>query len=178
MVTVKKKNIKSTLDVYSSHWSALKSIKKFCEEDLFNVCVGIILGDASLYKHGPYDDDVSHKFIRNYKQIDFLNHLSDTFSRYTFLVMAGLRTWYDKEGKPFDKIYWFDTSSYYRLTELWNLFYKSGKKGIVENLIKNHLAPIGFAQWVMCDGSLQKGKKVIVLHTYRVREFACCKGIK
>jgi hypothetical protein len=45
------------------------------------------------------------------------------------------------------------------------LFYVNGRKTISPALILDHLTPRGLAFWIMCDGSLQKNKKSIILHT-------------
>ena len=163
--SVNTKTIKNTKDGFhfnSNHWQEYKKNLPPLPENLFNICIGMILGDGSLFKKSLHS---GIKFEQGYKQKDFLYHLFNIFSRYTFMDVPGQRIAFDKEGKVFIKSYWFKTFSYYSFTELWNLFCKNGKKEIFENLITKHLTPIGFAYWVMCDGSLQKSKNSIVLHT-------------
>ena len=60
------------------------------------------------------------------------------------------------------KSFWFKTFSHSTFNELWDLFYTSGKKGIPDNLI---LTPESISYWVMCDGSLAKDLKTMILHT-------------
>ncbi len=72
--------------------------------------------------------------------------------------------------KEIVKSFWFKTFSHCSFTDIFNLFYLeneklSKRKMIQKNLIKNNLTAAGFAYWVMCDGSLQKNKKTIILHT-------------
>ena len=177
-LSVSKKTIKNTKDGFhfnSSHWQNYKKDLPPLPENLFNICIGMILGDGSLFKKSLHS---GIKFEQGYKQKDFLYHLFNTFSKYTFMDVPGQRISFDKEGKPFIKSHWFKTFSYYNFTELWNLFCKNGKKGIVENLINKHLSPIGFAYWVMCDGSLQKSKKEILIHTQGFTKFENLLAVK
>lgn len=39
------------------------------------------------------------------------------------------------------------------------------KKTISENLIRDYLTAQGLAYWIMCDGSLQTDKKIMIIHT-------------
>lgn len=48
---------------------------------------------------------------------------------------------------------------------MWENFYKNGKKVLPDNLILNSLIPLPFAYWIMCDPSLQKCKKILIIHT-------------
>lgn len=43
-------------------------------------------------------------------------------------------------------------------------------KTVQEGLIKNHLTPRGLAFWIMGDGSLQKDKKTMILHSQSYTE--------
>lgn len=45
------------------------------------------------------------------------------------------------------------------------MFYYNGRKSYNWGLILNHLTAKGLAYWIMCDGSLQKNRKSIILHT-------------
>ncbi len=62
------------------------------------------------------------------------------------------------------KSFWFKIFSHYSFTLLWEKFYKNGKKVIPDNRILKFLTFLGFAYWIMCDGSLQKCKKVCLIH--------------
>ena len=75
------------------------------------------------------------------------------------------------QGKQ--KSFWFKTFSHKSFTRLFTLFYQQKNikntysKKIRENLILDFLTPRGLAYWIMCDGSLQKDKKTIILHTQK-----------
>lgn len=65
------------------------------------------------------------------------------------------------------KSYWFKTFTHSSFSDPsgGSLFYIEGKKVIQKGLITNHLTDIGLAYWIMSDGSLQKDKKTLILHT-------------
>ena len=52
---------------------------------------------------------------------------------------------------------------------LYSLYNKNGKerykKNVTSGLITKELDEISLAYWIMCDGSLQKDKKTMILHT-------------
>lgn len=41
----------------------------------------------------------------------------------------------------------------------------SNRKRVEAGLIANHLTARGLAYWIMCDGSLQRGRRSLILHT-------------
>lgn len=131
-------------------------------KNLFNICIGMILGDGSLFKKSHHS---GIKFEQGYKQKEFLYHLFDLFSLYTFMDVPGQRIDLHSKRKGLVKSFWFKTFSHYSFTELWHLFRRNEKKEISENLITDYLTPIGFAYWIMCDGSLQKSKNCLIIHT-------------
>ena len=75
--------------------------------------------------------------------------------------------------------YWFRTFSHPSFTKLFfiilykfnrhetNFFSKNSfkRKTISPNLIRDHITPRSLAYWIMCDGSLTKTKKALILHT-------------
>lgn len=85
------------------------------------------------------------------------------------------------------KSYWFKTFSHRSFTKICHLFYfdnagiannscpackkssllktRGKKKSISFDLVNNFLTPRVFAYWVMCDGSLDRNKKILILHT-------------
>ena len=67
------------------------------------------------------------------------------------------------------KSYWFKTFSFPDFTRLFLLIHEKingkWKKTIKEGLIRDYLTPKGLAYWIMCDGSLQKDNRTLVLHT-------------
>ena len=126
---------------------------------LCEISIGMVLGDTSLFK---YSKRSGIKFEQGSQQREFLFHLFSLFSNYTFVDVPGQRLHF---SSLHIKSFWFKTFSHYSFTGLWNLFYKLGKKILAENLIKEFLTPIAFAFWVMCDGSLQRCKKVWIIHT-------------
>lgn len=122
----------------------------------------MILGDAPLFK---VSREGGIKFEQGYKQEEFLYDLFDLFSGYTFIRAPGLRIDLHSSRKGLVKSLWFKTFLHPSFTELYTLFDKAKKKEISENWIADWLTPRGFAYWVMCHGSLQKGQSQLILHT-------------
>ena len=154
----------------STFWQDYKRSLPLLPLDLFDITVGIVLGDATMYK---VSREAYIKFEQGYKQELFVDHLFDIFKRYTFMVKPGKR--FEKSGlqKGLIKSFWFKTFSHQSFTELYNLFYLEirsenmvlREKRISENLIRDYLTPRGLAYWIMCYGSLQNDKRSIILHT-------------
>lgn len=44
------------------------------------------------------------------------------------------------------------------------------KKHISDNLIMQYVSPESLAYWIMCDGSLQKDKRSMIIHTQSYSE--------
>lgn len=90
------------------------------------------------------------------------------------MFYGGKRIELHGERKGLIKSLWFKTFSHYSFDDLWSLFYieKSDKvlKTIQEGLILNQLTDKGLAYWVMVDGSLQKDRKTMILHTQSYNE--------
>jgi len=136
----------------------------------------MILSDACMYKKSNH---ALIKFEQGYiqpllvdserQEEEFLIHLFSLFKSYCFMVEPGKRIELYGERKGLIKSFWFKTFSFYSFDEIWNLFYiKSNDKAIKtiqEGLILNHLTDRGLAYWIMGDGSLQKDRKTMILHT-------------
>ena len=134
--------------------------------ELTEIAIGMILSDACMYTKSNH---ALIKFEQGYIQEEFLIHLFYLFKSYCFMVEPGKRIDLYGERKGLIKSFWFKTFSFYSFDEIWNLFYiKSTDKAIKtiqEGLILNHLTDRGLAYWIMGDGSLQKDRKTMILHT-------------
>lgn len=167
-------NFKNGYHLNSKYWQNYKLSLPYLPDQLFEIAIGMILGDACMYK---VSIEAYIKFEQGYKQKEFLNHLFEIFKMYCFMENPGTRLHLRgiMQNKP--KSFWFKTFSHKSFTKLFTLFYhktnkstifqqtKFVKKKISENLILNYLTPRGLAYWIMCDGSLQNDKKTIILHT-------------
>jgi LAGLIDADG DNA endonuclease family len=135
-------------------------------EDLKEICIAMVLSDATMYK---VSKEALIKFEQGYKQEEFLRHLFILLKSYCFMVEPGFRYTLSGNRKGLIKSLWFKTFSHYSFTSIWNLFYvKSGdsfKKRIPESLVKEEISKRGLSFWIMADGSLQKDKKTMILHT-------------
>jgi len=147
----------------SSYWQNYKKTVCNLPQHLFDVAVGMILGDATMY-HVSFDAIL--KFEQGAKQKQFGFHLFQLFSEYCFMQSPAPR--YETNFIKI-KSYWFKTFSFPDFTRLYLLFYeKAGDrriKRIKKGLILNELTPRGLAYWIMYDGSLQKDCKTMILHT-------------
>jgi hypothetical protein len=163
------KEIKNYRDGYhlnSKYWQEWKTKLPALSFELKEIAIGMILSDACMYKKSNH---ALIKFEQGYIQEEFLIHLFSLFKSYCFMVEPGKRIDLYGERKGLIKSFWFKTFSFYSFDEIWNLFYiKSNDKAIKtiqEGLILNHLTDRGLAYWIMGDGSLQKDRKTMILHT-------------
>jgi hypothetical protein len=154
----------------SKFWQTYKSNLPPLPNTCFDIGVGMLLGDATMYH---VSREAYIKFEQGWKQKAFVYHLFDMFCVYCFMAEPSKRysLLSDKKDKKEQTIksYWFKTFSSADFTRLYNLFYEKigdkRRKCVKKGLIINHLTPRGLAYWIMCDGSLQKDGKTLILHT-------------
>ena len=165
-MTKKIRNYRDGYHLNSKHWQNYKSQIKPLPENHFNILIGMLLGDATMYY---VSREAYIKFEQGWKQKNFLDHQFDLFSGYSFMIEP--RPGYKRDGTTL-KSYWFKTFSFHEFTRLYSLFYQKidgkvkRKKMIEKGFLTKYLTEIGFAYWVMCDGSLDsKTKKTLTLHT-------------
>lgn len=141
-------NIKNNHHLNSKYWQDYKKNLPLLPRHVFGVAVGMILGDASIYK---VSREAYMKFKQGHKQSFFLHHLFCIFKTYVFMEKPGKRFYLSNVQKGKVKSFWFKTFSHCSFTELFNLFYSenssdekfSKRKTISENLIKDYLTPRG-----------------------------------
>ena len=158
------KNIRQGYHLNSRYWQEYKASLPCLPDRIFDIAVGMILGDASISK---VSREAHIKFEQGYKQEAFLYHLFHQFHLYSFMEEPGKRV--DLRGKRlgYTKSFWFKTFSHCSFTKLWRLFYNTTtkRKSISNGLVLNHLTSEGLAYWIMCDRSLQNNRKTMILHT-------------
>lgn len=139
--------------------------------DLLGILVGLVLGDATLYK--TKSGKTSVKFEYSYKHEDYIMHLHGLLKKWTvsdspsvYLAAKGERRGMPDTTRQYCRphSYFFYTYSTPCLNVLWDLFMEKGKKSIHKDLI-NYLTPTGLAYWILDDGSLSKAKGFMTLHT-------------
>ena len=146
----------------SKYWQDIKNNRPDLSPKLWNIAIGMLLGDATIYK---VSKNALIKFEQGYQQESFVYHLFDLFKDYTFMLEPGKRIdLHHPIRKGEVKSYWFKTFSHKTFNDLWDLFYKNanGKKGIPHNL---HLSEECISYWIMYDGSLAKDKQTMILHS-------------
>lgn len=126
------------------------------------VTIAMVLSDAGL---AWTSNEVHMKIEQGYKQKEFVYHLFDLFKDYCFSTSP--QAYIPKNGirGGLVKSYWFKTFSHKSFTEIWNLFYINGVKTIKPGLVLDYINGLGLAYWIMSDGSLQKDRKSMILHT-------------
>lgn len=153
-------NIRDGHHLNSKYWQDIKNNRPDLSQKLFNIAIGMLLGDATMYK---VSKNALIQFEQGYQQESFVNHLFDLFKNYTFMLEPGKRIdLHHPIRKGEVKSYWFKTSSHKTFNKLWDLFYVNGKKRIPESL---QLSEECISYWIMCDGSLAKDNKTLILHS-------------
>ena len=163
-------NYKNKFNLNSKYWQDYKKTLPFLPSHLFESAVGMILGDATMYK---VSREAYIKFEQGFKQKDFLYSLFEEFKTYSFMEKPGTRLFLRGPMKGEKKSFWFKTFSHQSFTKLYTLFYKpvifnkkvKYEKRVNKSLIRDFLTPRGLAYWVMCDGSLGKDLKTLTFHT-------------
>lgn len=133
----------------------------FLEKPIFSILVGLLLGDGTLYQTDT--GKTSIKFEYSYKRKDHILHLHQLLKDWTAAESPSLYLSPKKGYKPHS--YFFYTMSCEALNPLWDLFMKKGKKSIKPTLILDYLSVEGLAYWILDDGSLNKSKGYMTLHT-------------
>lgn len=155
-------NKKDGFHVNSKYWKSYKKgLPNVLPQNLFEVCVGILLGDATLYK--TVNSGVKLKIEQGYKHEQYVQHLFCLFKHWTFYEKPF--QYIPKNTQDFQvKSVSFKTFAHPAFNSLWDLFMENSKKVYKKGTIQNHLTLNGFCYWVADDGSLHKTKSII-LHT-------------
>lgn len=129
--------------------------------DLKEILVGLLLGDL----HGRYRyGKTSFIFKQGFIHQEYIYHLYDLFIKYCPRAPKLSKSLPDfRTGKIYNSISFF-TYTLPCFNELYNLFYKSGKK-VIPNNIEELLKPIGLAYWIADDGSWNKVNRYVSLST-------------
>lgn len=143
----------------TKYWQEIKLSRPNLEGFLKSVAIGMIMSDGYIRKHGKY---AYIKFEQGVKQKEFLDHLFDLFSNYTFAENYSTR--YIPNSKDI-KSYYFKTFTHPTFVDLHDIFYKNLNKTISCNFITDYIDEISLAYWIMGDGSLNKRDKILTLHT-------------
>lgn len=104
------KNYKNGYHLNSPYWQNYKKTLPLLPQHCFEIAIGMILGDASIYK---ISTQAYIKFEQGYKQQAFLENLFDNFKKYCFMDQPGKRFLRDnsKTEKQI-KSFWFKTFSH------------------------------------------------------------------
>jgi hypothetical protein len=158
----KNNSFKDGFHLNSSFWQNYKKTIGNLPSRLFDIAIGCILGDASLYR---VSKDSKIKFEQGYIHKEYLFHLFDLFKSFSFHDEPYTRYEINGPRKGLIKSYSFRTFSHPAFNSIWDLFYSEGRKNIKPGLIRDHLTPEGLAYWIMDDGSLQNDNKTMIIHT-------------
>lgn len=81
-------NYKNGFNLNSKHWQDYKKELPFLPSHLFEIPVGMILSDATMYK---VSREGLIKFEQGFKQKEFLYSLFEEFKIYSFMEKPGTR---------------------------------------------------------------------------------------
>ena len=123
------KNTKLGHHLNSRYWQNFKKSLPTLPQECFDVGVGMILGDATMYH---VSRDALIKFEQGLKQKEFVFHLFHLFSAYCFMEQPAVRL--DKNQMV--KSYWFKTFTFPDFTRLFSIFNRENcyfMKKLMEN---------------------------------------------
>lgn len=149
----------------SSYWKGYKSRLHNIPDELYEIYVGCMLGDATMRVRG---NKCSIKFEQGHKNRDYLSHLFEISRRYVFSEEPSERYELRGERKGKVKSYYFNTFTLGVFNKLKDLFLIDGKKVVKEGLVKENLTARGLAYWIMDDGSVDG--KTMIIHTSNFKE--------
>jgi len=116
------------------------------------ILIGLALGDLTIQKQTP-NSDVRIKFEYTINSSEYVHHLYNTFKD-RILTPPYTKERISKSGN-LSSTWRFQTIADSELNFLYEIFFEpfsDKKKHLPENLIKNHLTPVGIAYWFMDDG--------------------------
>lgn len=160
-------NMRDGHHLSSRYWQQYKNSLPMLPQHLHNVAVGMVLGDAGMFKVSKH---AGIKFEQGYAQQAFLHHLFDLFSTYCFMLKPGVRLELTGTRKGLMKSLWFKTFSHTSFTNIWELFYLDGVKVIQPGLVLKHVDSVALAYWIMCDGSLDGNTMIIHSQSFTAAE--------
>ena len=150
--------------VRSQYWKKYKNfLPSQLPPALFQVSLGLLLGDGSLYK--TKTEGAKLKIEQGALHKTYVETLCSFFREWTFFPQP--YAYIPKKGPRAGQIlsYSFRTFAHLAFNPLWSLFMESGKKTYPKGLILNPLEALGLCIWVADDGSLNKRTNEIILHT-------------
>ena len=149
----------------SKYQEDIKSNLPQLSQELKDISIGMILGDASIQRPSR---EAFIKFEQGYKQKEFIDHLFLLYNTFCFTKQVKIRTQPTDRSRV--KSYYFRTYALPQFSKLYTLFFSEKivegskkKKAIFGDLITKRLTPQGLAYGIMCDGSLDG--KTMILHT-------------
>lgn len=151
----------------SNKMKAYKSSLSGLTKQQSEAAIGLMLGDASLQTQNK-GRTYRLKFEWGNKNLPYVNHVYNLFDEW---VISKPHRKSRKRPLGNTVINWgFQTISHEALNYLAALFIHNNKKIVVDNLILNHLTPLGLAYWFMDDGgkldyNLNSKNKSVVLNT-------------
>lgn len=156
-------NYRDGYNVRSAHWKKYKeSLPNILPEELFEACVGIMLGDGTLYKSAA---GAKLKLEQGPMHKEYLFHLHSLFESWTFYKTPASRVQLNPlSGDLLVKSYYFRTFSHPAFLPLWELFMATGRKAVKPRLVLDHLTALGLCYWVADDGSFHRDGS-LTLHT-------------
>ncbi|KAI8903070.1 hypothetical protein DFJ77DRAFT_436193 [Powellomyces hirtus] len=138
----------------SKYWKQHReNLPKEFPVELGEIIVGIMLGDATMYKKPG--GNAFLKIEQGWKHKEYVDHLFSLFQDWVFRVEPYARS--DRGVKSYS----FKTMACEATNPFYYLFTPEGKKIIVEGVVRDRLTARGLAYWIMDDGSLESGRATV-----------------
>lgn len=153
---------KEISDIFGCHENTIYDIVKYKEDDMKNIdrsiplsplliefIEGELLGDGSICK--PNDKSRMARYSHGSKYYEYLCWLDRIFSSEGLVRSGEIREYVHKENNG--KYYSYVTIQCIELADLYNKWYKNGKKEVPEDL---KFTPTILRQWFIGDGSIKE----------------------
>ena len=132
-----------------------------------SILCGSLLGDGTLGL-GYKASNANYKVDHGIPQKEYVFWKYEKFKEWVLTPpKISFRT--NENGEKYKKSFWFRTVRHPEITFFRNLFYPQGKKIVPKN-IEKYLDPLGFAVWIMDDGSFNRGMYDISTYSFTETE--------
>jgi len=130
-------------------------------DELRQIIVGLLLGDANAQKQGV---NARLRFGQGVVHLEYLMHLYELFKTYCSMEPKFSNSILDKSTRKIHRSIHFNTFSLPCFNPLYEDFYVDGSKVVPQN-IGELLTPLGLSYWIADDGGFNKLYRAVVLST-------------
>ncbi len=132
---------------------------------MYNIIFGTLLGDGCLIKHRNF---AYYKLKHSKLQ---LNYIIDCFNKLKYICNSYPKIEFGKRNNTITTSIYFLTRQLSCLNDLYNIWYKDGKKILPPIYILFHsINPIVLAYWIMDDGTFRGSGITIYTNSFTISE--------